>query len=156
MKKCSVCLELVDTSDFYDQKRRDGSVVKMSFCKLCHKDKEKLRRESLAPADRERYYEKMRARQLLRKYGITLEQYDILLEEQGGVCALCGQPETAFEATTREGIQPKLKRLAVDHDHDTGEVRGLLCLLCNTRLGYFEKHGLIGLLFDYLKMGMNL
>jgi len=59
-----------------------------------------------------------RAGALWRRYGITVAQYDKMLKRQKGTCALCGKP-------------PKTKRLAVDHDHATKRVRGLLCFLCN-------------------------
>ncbi len=67
-----------------------------------------------------------------KKYGITPEQYDELLALQRGVCAICGQPE---RSKTRNG---HVKALAVDHDHETGEVRGLLCDNCNRGLGHFK------------------
>lgn len=63
---------------------------------------------------------------LRRKYGITLEEYSALFEAQGGLCALCRREPT-------EGIS-----LHVDHDHETGEIRGLLCFLCNNALGDFD------------------
>lgn len=63
-----------------------------------------------------------RNKQLIRKYGITLEDYEVLLKNQGGVCGICGKP-------------PKPDRaLDVDHDHKTGKVRGLLCHNCNYRV----------------------
>lgn len=62
----------------------------------------------------------------LKKYGITLETYKILLENQNGVCYVCEEP-------------PGTKQLAVDHDHDTGEVRKLLCNRCNTALGLLKE-----------------
>jgi hypothetical protein len=63
-----------------------------------------------------------RASKLRTKYGITLEQYDKALGEQGGVCAICLKP-------------PKKNRLAVDHLHKPPyRVRGLLCNFCNHRL----------------------
>ena len=55
------------------------------------------------------------------KYGISIEQYEKALDQQKGVCKICGRP-------------PKRLRLAVDHDHKTGRVRGLLCMRCNRRL----------------------
>lgn len=55
---------------------------------------------------------------------LTNAEYDGLLERQGGVCAVCGEK--------REG------RLVVDHDHETGKVRGLLCNFCNVALGFFR------------------
>lgn len=70
-----------------------------------------------------------RARNLRTFYGITVEDFDRMLEEQGGVCAICRQEETA--ADRRTGI----KRLSVDHCHETGEVRGLLCRACNNGIG---------------------
>lgn len=57
-------------------------------------------------------------------YGISLERYNEILAQQGGVCAIC--KETC----------PTGRALAVDHSHSTGEVRGLLCTKCNPMLGF--------------------
>ena len=65
---------------------------------------------------------------LLRVYGITLAQYNHMLEAQGGKCAICRRPP---------GQDGKGRRnLSVDHDHTTGQVRGLLCFHCNIVLGH--------------------
>jgi hypothetical protein len=77
---------------------------------------------------------KERNKHLLRKFGITLEQYEKLFEEQNGVCAMCFKPETV---KNNKGTAPRL--LAVDHDHKTGRIRGLLCFRCNTMLDHFDK-----------------
>lgn len=66
----------------------------------------------------------------LAKFGITPDQYREMLDAQGGVCAICEQPERVRDA--RNG---RLKALAVDHDHETGAVRGLLCQNCNKGIG---------------------
>ena len=58
-------------------------------------------------------------------YGLTPEQYDVMLQKQDGKCAICRSP--AGES-----------RLHVDHDHKTGAVRGLLCRTCNVALGHFN------------------
>ena len=68
---------------------------------------------------------------LLNRYGITLEQYNQMLEKQLHACAICKEPESQIS-------WGKTKRLAVDHDHKTGKVRGLLCQRCNTTLGRYE------------------
>ncbi|MGI8809928.1 MAG: endonuclease VII domain-containing protein [Acidimicrobiales bacterium] len=62
---------------------------------------------------------------LKRKYGMTIEQYDAMLDAQGGGCCICGRPP-------REDIS-----LHVDHDHSTGKVRGILCFCCNNALADF-------------------
>jgi hypothetical protein len=67
----------------------------------------------------------------LKTYGTTPEGYDQLLQDQKGLCALCQRPE-------RKLYRGQLMRLAVDHDHVTGRVRGLLCHACNTALGLLE------------------
>ena len=72
--------------------------------------------------DKERDY----TSKLMKRYGITAEQYSTMLTAQGGRCAICGNP------------QPNKRRLSVDHDHTTGKVRSLLCSFCNRGLGYFQ------------------
>jgi hypothetical protein len=62
---------------------------------------------------------------LVRKYGLTRDQYEALLAVQGGGCALCGAEHGGIRGAIR-------KVLAVDHDHSTGKIRGLLCSTCNT------------------------
>jgi len=69
--------------------------------------------------------EKKRSNHLRKIYGISLDKYNQLLDEQGGVCAICKQKE-------RDGRRPYL---SVDHEHETGSVRGLLCISCNSALG---------------------
>jgi hypothetical protein len=82
-----------------------------------------------AMADRESGAE--RARHLLRTYGITPADYDRMLAEQGGGCAICGATPTAQRAKYKTFLH-------VDHCHDTGAVRGLLCGEHNLLIGRFN------------------
>ena len=66
---------------------------------------------------------------LVRRYGITEDEYNLMAAEQDGSCAACGQVPTGKRWASR---------LHVDHDHNTKEVRGLLCGPCNRALGYIE------------------
>ena len=70
------------------------------------------------------------ANRIQRDFGLTIEQYNAMLAAQGGTCAICHQVETA-------SYQGTILRLAVDHDPDTGMVRGLLCRLHNQGIGQF-------------------
>ena len=75
-----------------------------------------------------RNHEKVRENAWRRRYGITREDYEQMLKSQEGACAICrtnkvGRNHTYFH---------------VDHDHETGKIRGLLCDLCNRGLGYFK------------------
>jgi hypothetical protein len=102
---------------------------------------EKWRRENP-----EKLREAYRRADLKRKYGITLEDYFEMLSEQGGTCACCD----ATEADTRGYI------LHVDHCHETGRVRGLLCASCNNILGRVnDSPAHLRLLADYLERGPN-
>jgi hypothetical protein len=71
-------------------------------------------------------------RQNLRRFGITPQQYDRMLANQNGVCAVCHRPETCRNNWSKNG---EIRPLHVDHDHKTGEIRALLCNHCNTTLG---------------------
>lgn len=78
-------------------------------------------------ANREAVGRYKRKYRLKKFYGISVEDYDAMLEKQDGGCAICGRTES--DETGR--------RLHVDHDHGTGELRGLLCNACNRGIGYF-------------------
>lgn len=71
-----------------------------------------------------------RTRKLRIKYGISPKEYEEMHEKQKGVCHICFKP-----SKTKSGVD---KRLSIDHDHQTGGVRGLLCSKCNLGLGLFE------------------
>jgi len=73
---------------------------------------------------------RLRSGVLQKLYGITVEDYAEMLEAQGGGCAICG--------IRGEDQNGRVKNLAVDHDHATGAVRGLLCHLCNRALGLLQ------------------
>lgn len=79
---------------------------------------------------RERFPEYEGHRSMKRKYGVTPEQYKAMHDEQGGVCAICHEPETRLHPKTNAP-----QALAVDHCHETNKVRGLLCWRCNVTLG---------------------
>ncbi len=72
---------------------------------------------------------------LIRKYGITEEDYFNLLEAQEGVCKICSNPPSSRDhKANKEGMF----YLHIDHDHTDGRVRGLLCTNCNNGLGRFK------------------
>lgn len=87
--------------------------------------------------------ERSRAYHLKRVYGLTPEQYQELLDKQNGACAVCQRPEESFNV-----------KLAVDHDHVTGEIRGLLCSHCNHRLvGRHRNSAILRRIADYIDSG---
>ena len=83
--------------------------------------------------------DKIKENAIIRKFGLTLEQYNKLLEKQNNCCAICGKH------------QSELKRaLAIDHNHTTGKIRGLLCYKCNLGLGYFNNKNILNNAGSYL------
>lgn len=74
--------------------------------------------------------EKLLSSRLKCWYGITLDDFNIILVSQNGVCAICQKPETS----------KRTNRLSVDHNHKTGKIRGLLCTKCNTALGLLNEN----------------
>lgn len=79
-------------------------------------------------ANNEEYRDNRKNSQYLNRYGITLEEYNQLLENQNGGCAICG---TANAGKDR-------KYFCIDHNHKTGKVRGLLCPKCNQGIGLLQ------------------
>jgi hypothetical protein len=89
-----------------------------SYCRKCLTSRQKAN-----PNYKENAY-----RNRLKKFGLTPEQYEQMNKDQNGLCAICHKPETTA----------KKERLAVDHDHETNAVRGLLCNKCNVGIGQFD------------------
>lgn len=84
-----------------------------------------------------KFKKKRRSNYLQRKYGISMEDFDRLLSDQDGACAICGKTN--------------VRALHVDHDHDTNRIRGILCSPCNRALGAFgDSIGLLTSAVDYL------
>jgi hypothetical protein len=147
MKRCKKCGAVRPFNDFYlAAGNRDGRRGECKGCSLALRKRwyQDNRERSMAYVrawqqanpdrvkawrrkNRERRLEKMREIHLRNKFGLTPDEYDRILEAQGGVCALC-------DATPTPGIS-----LHVDHDHATGEIRGLLCMRCNNALGLFRE-----------------
>lgn len=115
-KKCCKCKQVKPLRDFGKANAtKDGL---QTICKACGlKYKREFSRTKKGKASNRR-------NQLNQKYGITPQEYDEILKEQNGGCAICG------------GINKNGRRLAVDHNHKTWEIRGLLCNNCNSVLGW--------------------
>ena len=87
-------------------------------------------KEKIAARENEKYHankDVFRGRRFKYKYGITLADYNKMFKKQKGRCAICG----AHQSELKEALR-------VDHNHDTGKVRGLLCHHCNTGAGNFR------------------
>lgn len=83
-------------------------------------------------------------------YGITLATYRLMKEAQGSVCAICKEPETGVH---NRGNYTVSLDLAVDHDHETGAVRQLLCHKCNKALGLLNDNAeLLDAAAEYLRL----
>ena len=135
MYVCKDCNENKLSDDFYWHK---GGGRKSSKCKYCYlksrKDYNVQWRQDNAEhtrAYRKENYDSLKRLELhyLKEYNITLADYDYMYELQDGKCAIC---------ESEESKTPKNGRFCVDHDHKTGEVRGLLCSSCNRGIGLLQ------------------
>lgn len=77
-----------------------------------------------------------RKNELRKLYNLTVEQYDKMVEDQNGLCAICGKNPAIINAYHDNN---RHKKLVVDHNHKTGKIRGLLCNNCNRILGLVKE-----------------
>src|SRR5260221_5354447 len=138
-KVCSKCVTPKPLSDFVKNKdARDGL---RAWCRKCCSEYAKTYARNLPPKRQHLSPEEYRAKiplwarktDLKRYYNLTLEQYQAMVEAQGGVCAICGKPETWEN-------QYGQCNLSVEHDHVTGRVRALVCNRCNSLVSLLENH----------------
>jgi hypothetical protein len=116
-KACSKCGEIKSHDDFSPYKPARSGLA--SWCKACCRAQARERYKN--SSERQDYLWGYK----LRKYGMTVEDYESLEDRQSGVCAICLGPPVG-----------KFRKLHVDHCHKTGKVRGLLCNKCNTAIGF--------------------
>lgn len=131
-KVCKACGVEKPLDKFYwGAKLVDGSRRRTSDCGACLSER--------AMQYRDRNPDVQLNAHLLRVFGITLAEYDRLLDAQNGVCVICGNPPAlALGLRSRRQGRAVRPRLVVDHDHETGEVRGLLCTPCNRGIGFLN------------------
>jgi hypothetical protein len=136
-KRCSKCGDTKSAAEFSKNKAcKDGL---SAWCLLCNRENTRIWR--LANKDvvnqKARDYrqtergkanvDKHNRANRFKRYGITEEDYQAMVADQGGVCKICGQPPS------------DRMWLDIDHDHETGKVRGLLCSQCNTAIGLLRE-----------------
>jgi hypothetical protein len=157
---CTDCGEIKPVAEFHGKGlAKDGTQKYQSYCRKCANKRRAARgtspevvrrasqkhreahRETLAQRQRERRLANPQLkvadadRHLWRKYGITRDEWEQMFAQQGGACAICGVP---LQPGPRVRTDPVMDKVCVDHCHDTGMVRGLLCDPCNKGLGSFR------------------
>ena len=116
-KKCSHCKSDKPISEFYFHWKR---CVWTSKCKECRN------------LSSERWRNSHKEEIQIRRYNLTNKEYLNLFNQQEGKCAICNTPQIELK-----------RKLVIDHDHETGKIRGLLCMKCNHGLGQFNDNPLI-------------
>ena len=125
MKQCTTCKQMKDESEFYRRKQSvDGLNPQCKNCSLVQQ-KDYIRRKNAVKAALKA--DTRKDMNLRYHYNMSLGEYEDILRDQEGICAICGKNPDDFE-----------RAFAVDHDHETGKVRGILCPDCNRGLGGFH------------------
>lgn len=127
-KRCPHCGEVKPTTEF-SRRNSNGKWGFQSYCKECRNKKYKQYQID----NQEKYKRLNRNNHLKKKYGLTFEDLEKMLRDQDNKCAICGKELFLHGASVDYN---KIAR--VDHDHKTGEIRGLLCDSCNIGLGKFR------------------
>jgi len=132
-KICTECNKRKSIKRFHIQKSGKHGV--RAICIKCRRKKGRKYSKAHKKEKRENYFKNKQHYtniHIRKKYGITLKQYNKMLKSQNNCCAICGKPEEEKEKNK------SIRKLAIDHDHKTGNVRGLLCGKCNKGIGLLQ------------------
>jgi len=133
-KICTTCGVEKDITEFYFRGGKHSPNSRKSKCKECDKKRVKENHDPVA----------YRNAELQRRYGITQQDYEVMIAEQNNQCAICN--------TTEPGGRHDRGYFVVDHCHTTGKVRKLLCHNCNTALGLVgDKTQTLQSMIEYLQ-----
>jgi hypothetical protein len=137
MKTCKKCKYSKSESEFYKFKK-NGKDYRRGTCRTCVAKKVRTKKKNQTEEEKLKWKEYNKSwhlknpdyilkTNLKRKYGLTLDQFNKMLESQNGVCKICKSPDSGISHSDR---------LFVDHCHKTNKIRGLLCNRCNSILGF--------------------
>ena len=118
-KRCCHCKKVKPVEDFHRDKTTSDGLNRR--CNICDGESNKAYYQSKHESEPE-YYQNQH---LKTRFGITLADYDKMAEIQNGVCAICSESE----------VRKDRARLSIDHNHETGKIRALLCDRCNRLIG---------------------
>lgn len=121
-QRCYVCKETKSLIEFSADRTRPNG--RMSRCKKCNN--KRIKEYHKTPRGRARYRRYM----LKRSYGLSVEQYEQMIRNQDGLCAICKESPK----------NKQRKQFYVDHNHETGNIRGLLCGTCNSAIGLMQEN----------------
>jgi len=144
-KQCQKCKEDKEITDFYKNRNCTGGYD--TTCKSCFKSRATeyyLNNKKTVLERHSKDWLSQKQRNLKKKYGMSLEDYVIQFTEQNGCCYICKEQHVLFDKAVNQ--------LVVDHNHNTGKVRKLLCNKCNQGLGLFQDNfDLLTKAAEYLK-----
>lgn len=159
---CAKCGIEKGVGEFHKNGTRNGRIRTRKWCKSCTNEGNKARRD--ANLEKYREIERLSWRsnfhkngqtkrlasmkwRIIKKYGITVCEYEVMYRSQNGACAICNS-QLEIAAAGRGSR----RSACVDHDHVTGKVRGLLCHACNTAIGALQDDiGVIESALQYLR-----
>lgn len=121
-----------ETISAADKKYRDATVEKREIYQKEYRETHKKERAERDAKNREKLAAYEKSYRMLRVYNLTVGEWQEMFNKQKGCCAICGKHQSELGVT-----------LAIDHSHETGKVRGLLCGNCNNGLGRFEDNVMV-------------
>jgi hypothetical protein len=139
MRTCKICSQTKPLTEFYQTVRNGEPYGYHGKCKSCYVKKQQEKYDPI----------KKRDENLKRVYGIGIDEYNTLLEQQNHRCAICESIDPKGRKSGRGG---GVDVFYVDHDHKTGKIRGLLCNICNRTMGYVgENSSVLEEMIKYLQ-----